>query len=134
MLIVGTLHQPDVRTVIEFVLDELGADDQDRMAKRLAQTLRAIICQRMCRRKDGKGLIPAFEALATTHAVGSLIRDHNLKDLHGMMQGGESGMMTFNDCLLRYVQEQKITAKEAMQQSPNPDELLGLFTRNQIAV
>jgi Tfp pilus assembly pilus retraction ATPase PilT len=65
------------------------------------------------------------ELLIATPFVRKLIEENNLEELeNAMKQGGYYGMQTFNQVVLKYYQEEKITLEVALEGASNPEELL----------
>jgi len=83
----------------------------------LAETLKAVIAQTLCRRKV-KGRIAAFEILVVHSAVSNLIREQKTYQLPSVIQTGKKyGMVTMNESLLNLVEEGFITLDEAYSRS-----------------
>jgi Tfp pilus assembly pilus retraction ATPase PilT len=99
-------------------------EERDSIRKSLAGTLRAIICQRLAQRAVGKGVVPINEILINTPIVRKLIFDGRLDKLGQAIEAGvEDGMMNFNMCLLKRVNEGIISEGKAMELSDNPQAL-----------
>jgi Tfp pilus assembly pilus retraction ATPase PilT len=78
-----------------------------------------VISQRLLRRADGKGRVPAVEILISTPIVQKLIFEGRTKELKSAIQNGEAGMQTFNQCLLKLVEEEMVTKQEALRYVDN---------------
>jgi twitching motility protein PilT len=123
LLVLGALNLPDVPAVVQYMLDSLLTRDYRHTEEHVVRALRAIVCQRMCRpKRSGEALIPVFEVLTTNSSAAEMIRQGKLKELHGTM------MMTFNNALLRCVQEGRITPEEALLRSSDGDALRKLLS------
>jgi twitching motility protein PilT len=67
----------------------------------LANTLLAVVYQRLLRRRDGKGRIAILEILVVNQAIRNLIREKKFHQIESMMQAGiKFGMVTFDDALM----------------------------------
>ncbi len=123
-LVITTLHTKDAAQGISRILDMFPMEERDSIRKSLAGTLRAIICQRLAPRAIGKGVIPVTEVLINTPIVRKLIFDGRLDRLGQAIEAGvEDGMMNFNMCLLKRVNEGVISEEKALELSDNPQAL-----------
>ena len=112
-LVFGTLHTTTAASTIDRVIDQFPANNQAQIRVMLAETLRGVIAQTLCRRVGG-GRVAAHEVLIVTSAISNLIRTGKTHQIPTMMQVGRaSGMTPLNDALLDLVREGKITAEEA---------------------
>ena len=68
--------------------------------------------------------MPVNEILVNTPFVRKLIFDNKLDKVHMAIEGGEKdGMMSFNQCLLKLVNNGDITEETAMEFSDSPQQL-----------
>ena len=91
----------------------------------LSTALAAVISMRLVPRADGRGRVPAIEILVNSAAVADNIRDMNkalnIPDL--IAEGGVSyGMQSFDQSLMRWLQEGTIAYDEAVRNATNPSE------------
>ncbi|MFM8270203.1 MAG: hypothetical protein ACKN9V_08455, partial [Pseudomonadota bacterium] len=72
--------------------------------------------QRLIRKKDGKGRIPALEILINTVRVKEMILDSSLtQDIRRAIEEGEHvGMQTFDQSLMELHRKELITEEEAL--------------------
>lgn len=87
-LVLATLHAGDAPSTVERIINACPADQQAQVRTQLASTLRAVISQRLLRRADATGLIPAVELLIVTQAIQNLIIN-NPRQIHSAMQTGQ---------------------------------------------
>ena len=115
-LVMSTLHTQDATETVNRVIDFFPPYQQQQVRLALAGTLRGIICQRLVPTVDG-GRTPALEVLINTGRVAERIADpdktHEIKDV--VAEGAFYGMVTFDQCLLRLVQDGRIGVDDAMQ-------------------
>jgi len=79
-------------------------------------------------RTDGSGRVCAMEVLLGTSGVKSHIRDNEVTEILGLMQGGfAQGMQTLDMHLARLVGEGVIPAETALAKALRPDELQRLL-------
>ena len=95
----------------------------NRLRRQLAETLHAVICQRMVPTLSG-GITPAVEMMINTSTVKKLITENRLEKLAAAVETGtEDGMITFNQALYNLVMERKISNQEALSKASNPQAL-----------
>src|SRR5215211_5014290 len=109
-LVLSTLHTVDATETVNRVIDFFPPYQQKQVRLALAGTLRGIICQRLVPTLDG-GRTPGLEILINNGRVAERIADpdktHELKDV--IREGDYYGMVTFDQSLLKLLQDGKIT-------------------------
>ncbi|MBN2684638.1 MAG: type IV pilus twitching motility protein PilT [Pontiellaceae bacterium] len=112
-LVFGTLHTNTAATTVDRIIDKFPANRQNQIRTMLADSLKAVIAQTLCKRIGG-GRIAAVEVLVVTPAVAANIREGKTHQILTLMQTGKKvGMSTFSDTLLNMVKKGVITAEEA---------------------
>ncbi len=112
-LVFGTLHTTTAASTVDRIIDQFPTDRQSQIRVMLAESLRGVIAQTLCRRPGG-GRAAAYEVLLSTPAVANLIREGKTFQIPSVMQTNRRlGMVTLNDALLDLVERQQIEAKEA---------------------
>ena len=80
----------------------------------LAESLRAVISQRLVPRANGQGRVPVLELLMVNTAAASLIRDDKMFQLGSVMQTGKAaGMITLDESLQELLKAGTISADTA---------------------
>src|SRR5881296_412560 len=74
-LLMSTLHTPDAVSTILRMMAMFPAEEQEVVRIRLAESLQAVISQRLLPRKGGKGRVVAAEVMIVTPAIRDLILD-----------------------------------------------------------
>jgi twitching motility protein PilT len=116
-LVFGTLHTSSAPKTVDRIIDVFPAGQQSQIRTMLAESLEAVIAQRLMK-KVGGGRIAACEILVGTTAVRNLIREGKLHQIPSMMQTGQSqGMVTF-DMAIADLQKRGLVAKEAAPPRP----------------
>ncbi|MEX0700493.1 MAG: type IV pilus twitching motility protein PilT [Planctomycetales bacterium] len=116
-LVFGTLHTTTASSTVDRIIDQFPADMQEQIRTMLSTSLKGIIAQTLCKRKD-KGRVAALEILICSGAVGNLIREGKTFQLPSVMQvGGRDGMVMLNDALLRHVRAGIVAPEEALLKS-----------------
>ncbi|HTK30108.1 MAG TPA: type IV pilus twitching motility protein PilT [Vicinamibacterales bacterium] len=112
-LVFGTLHTTTAASTVERVIDQFPADRQAQIRLMLAESLRGVIAQTLCRRIGG-GRAAALEVLIATPAVSNLIREGKTFQIPSMMQVGRNvGMVTLNEALVDLVNKKTVAPEEA---------------------
>jgi len=123
-LVFGTLHTTTAPSTIDRIIDQFPAERQAQIRVMLAEALRGVIAQVLCR-KIGGGRIAAHEVLLTTMAVSNLIREGKTFQLPSIIQTSrERGMMTLNDSLLDLVHRELVEPEEAYLKSSDKEGLV----------
>ena len=119
-LVMSTLHTVDATETVNRVIDFFPPHQQKQVRLALAGTLRGIICQRLVPTIDG-GRTPGLEILINNGRVAERIADpdktHELKDV--IADGGYYGMVTFDQWMLKLLQDGKITVDAAFKAVSN---------------
>lgn len=115
-LVLSTLHTMDATEAINRILSTVSEGFQDQMRHQLAATLNGVVSQRLVRRKDGKGRIPAVEILISNVRVKEMILDASQnKDLaRAIEEGKHIGMQTFDQSLMDLYQKGLISEEDAL--------------------
>ncbi|HXE57200.1 MAG TPA: type IV pilus twitching motility protein PilT, partial [Gemmatimonadales bacterium] len=112
-LVFGTLHTTTAASTIDRIIDQFPVDRQSQVRVMLAESLRGVIAQTLCR-KIGGGRVAAREILLSTPAISNLIREGKTFQIPSIMQTSrKAGMVTLNDALLELVEQQLVEPKEA---------------------
>ncbi|MEA2068500.1 MAG: ATPase, T2SS/T4P/T4SS family, partial [Verrucomicrobiota bacterium] len=112
-LVFGTLHTNTAVTTVDRIIDKFPADRQNQIRTMLADSLKGVIAQTLCKRIAG-GRIASCEILVVTPAVSSNIREGKTHQIPSIMQTGKNvGMCTFADDLLSLVKRGIISPEEA---------------------
>ncbi len=95
------------------------------MRLQLASTLKAVVCQRLVRKSDGIGRVPAVEVLLSTEYIRDcIVTPEKTRLIREALASGASqyGMQTFDQSLYELHAHGLITLQEALANSSNPDE------------
>jgi len=128
-LVFGTLHTTTAPSTVDRVIDQFPADQQEQIRVMLAESLRGVIAQNLCKRIGG-GRAAAFEILVADRAVANLIRERKTFQLFSLMQTGKAkGMRTLNDSLMQLVRDGLVEPTEAYLKAADKAELKTLLER-----
>jgi len=96
----------------------------------LADSLRAVVAQRLLARRTGAGRVVAVEVLRVTHAVGALIREKKTARIANAIQAGKrEGMLPLEKSLADLVRAGEIDAEDARRAANQPESLAMYLAR-----
>jgi twitching motility protein PilT len=117
-LVFGTLHTTTAASTVDRIIDQFPADRQEQIRAMLANSLKGVISQTLCKRKGGKGRIAALEVMVVNSAIANNIREAKTYQIPSIMQtGAKEGMTLLNDALIRLVINGDIEPEEALNKS-----------------
>jgi twitching motility protein PilT len=112
-LVFGTLHTTTAASTVDRVIDQFPAEEQGHIRSMLAESLRGVVSQVLCKRNGG-GRAAAYEVLLATSAAQNLVREGKTFQLKSLMQTGRAqGMQSMNDHLFDLVRTNVIDPKDA---------------------
>jgi len=124
-LVFSTLHTTDASETVQRIITVFQPSEQKQIRLQLATTLKAVICQRLVRKSDGLGRVPAVEVLiATEYIRDCIINPEKTRMIKDALASGVSqyGMQTFDQSLYNLHAQGLITLEEALANSTNPNE------------
>ncbi|PMQ02458.1 MAG: type IV pili twitching motility protein PilT [Dictyoglomus sp. NZ13-RE01] len=123
-LVLSTIHTTDTTITIERIIDSFPPHQQHQVRIQISNVLQGIISQRLLKRKDRKGLIPACEILVGTLAVRKAIREERTNEIPKIIEASKvDGMQSFNQHLAELYFNKLISDEEALNASPSPQDL-----------
>ncbi len=113
-LVFSTLHTTSTSQTIERIIDVFPPHQQNQVRSQLSLTLQAVITQRLVKRIDIKGRIPATEVLIANHAIRNLIREAKTYQIYSVIETGtEVGMHTIEQNLNELLGKRTISWEDA---------------------
>ncbi len=124
-LVFGTLHTTTAAGTIDRVIDQFPADRQSQVRVMLAESLKGVISQTLCK-KIGGGRVAAREVLLSIPAITNLIREGKTFQIPSVMQTSKRlGMVTLNDALLEVVDAGLVEPEEAYSKAADKSAFVG---------
>jgi twitching motility protein PilT len=123
-LVLATLHTNNALRTVNRILGVFPPSQQEQIRTMVAESLRAVVSQRLAIRADVKGRVPALEILVANRAVGNLIRENKTFQIRSVLQTGASlGMCLLDSSLSELVRTGIIRREEALRHAEDPQKI-----------
>lgn len=120
-LVFATLHTSSAAKTIDRIIDIFPAAQKTQVRSMLAESLEAVVAQKLLPRKDGGGRVVGAEIMMATTAVRNLIREDKIYQIPSVIQaGGKSGMQSLDQDLTRLLHKGLISRETAAHVAENP--------------
>ena len=120
-LVMATLHTPDSVQTIQRIYSVFPAEQQNNITVQLANSLQAILAQKLLPRVGDHGRVLATEVCIATPAVRNHIRERSVHHIYSEMQTGRKHkMQTMDQVLLSLYQKGEISYDTALTQATDP--------------
>jgi len=118
----ATLHTTDAAQTVDRMIDVFPASQQQQVRIQLSNCLRAVICQVLLPRLDGKGRIAAREIMIVTPAIANLIREGKTHMIYNAIEtGAKFGMIPLDKALTELVRQNLVSLEDAAAKAHNPE-------------
>ncbi|MFZ0334136.1 MAG: type IV pilus twitching motility protein PilT [Candidatus Acidiferrales bacterium] len=124
-MVFSTLHTLDATETIQRIIAVFPPPEQKQIRLQMASTLKAVVSQRLVRKSDGVGRVPAVEVLISTGYIRDcIINPDKTRLIRDALAAGTSqyGMQTFDQSIFDLYTKNLITLDEALIRATNPDE------------
>ncbi len=124
-LVFSTLHTNSAAQSIDRILDTFPGDQQRQVRLQLSQVVTAVISMKLVARQDGQGQVPALEIMRASPRICDLIEQGETEPLLEEIESSVSyyRMQSMNQSLLSLMVHGTISLDEAMNQSPDAEDL-----------
>jgi twitching motility protein PilT len=122
-LVYTTVHATNAPMSVERLVSLFDPDQKELQQTQLGLNLVAVICQRLAKRRDGKGRVPVVEIMMATPLVRKYIVEGEFEKLKGAVGNRESGSQSFDQHLTELFTKQIIDVAEAKRLASNVDAL-----------
>jgi twitching motility protein PilT len=121
----ATVHAARAAQTVERIIAMFPPAEHKVLLGQLAHSLEAIISQRLVvlREEAGGGRRPAIEILRGGPVTEKYVVEGKLAHLSEYIEGGESGMQSFDQHLLQMYEERLIAGREALKHANRPEAL-----------
>jgi twitching motility protein PilT len=124
-MVFSTLHTLDAIETINRIISVFPPPEQKTVRLQLAATLKAVVSQRLVRRADGAGRVPAVEVLINTPYIKEcIITPEKTRFIKEALATGTSqyGMQTFDQSMYSLYTQNLISYETALENASNPDD------------
>src|SRR4051794_9489528 len=124
-LVFSTLHTLDAVETINRIISVFPPPEQKQIRMQLAATLRSVVSQRLVRKADGNGRVPAVEVLISTAFIREcIITPEKTRMIREALAVGTSqyGMQTFDQSLYDLYSQGLVSYETALENASNPDD------------
>jgi len=123
-LVFSTVHTTGCQGTITRIIDQFPVNQQEQIRVQMSTNLVAVLSQALCRRKEGKGRVAAFEFMQVTPAIANLIRENKTFRIDSAIQtGAKYDMQLLDDHLWNLYQKDVIDREQMIEHARRPDEL-----------
>src|SRR5256885_17028325 len=122
-LVFTTVHATNAPMTVERMVSLFDPLQRELQQTQLGLNLNAVICQRLAKKRDGKGRVPVIEIMMATPLVRKYILDGEFEKLKGTVGNKEAGSQSFDQHLTELFHRQIIDVKEAERLASNVDAL-----------
>jgi twitching motility protein PilT len=113
-LVLSTLHSSRAYAAVDRIVDVFDEHKQGQARAQLADSLQAVVAQRLVKRADGQGRVAAVEVMRINHAIANLIRERRAQQIPSVMQTHrDDGMWLLERHLAALARKGLITVEEA---------------------
>ena len=126
MLVFATLHTNNAPKTIDRIIDAFPSDEQAQIRTMLAESLKAIVSQLLCR-KLGGGRVAVHEVLLWSEALPNTIREGQIANIRTIIDAGAGrGMRSMDNSIQSEYDQGHISAEEAYMKSSDKGRFLPL--------
>jgi twitching motility protein PilT len=122
-LVFTTVHATNAPMTIERMVSLFDPAQKELQQTQLGLNLIAVLCQRLAKKREGKGRVPVVEIMMATPIVRKYIIEGEFEKLKGTVGNREAGSQSFDQHLTELFQKQIIDVNEAKRLASNVDAL-----------
>jgi len=128
VLVLSTLHTINASQTVEKLINLFPPHQHQEVKNQLGALLKGVISLRLVPAKNGIGRFPAYEVMLLTPTISRLIREGKIWEIPQFIDDGAIfGMQSFNQSLVKLVQEDKITLEDAALAADSREEFMLAF-------
>ncbi|MHC4959492.1 MAG: type IV pilus twitching motility protein PilT [Planctomycetota bacterium] len=124
-LVLSTLHTVNAVQTVERILNFFPPHQHQEVRMQLSLVLEGVMCQRLVRKKDSHGRVPAIEILLNTPTIRDLLFEGKTRELRKALYEGAHyyGTQTFQQSLIQLYHDGLVSYDDVMAAADSPDEL-----------
>ena len=127
-LVLSTLHTIDASKTVDRIIGVFPKNEENAIRKRIAQSFRYIVSQRLIPRSDARGgRVAAIEILKSTSRTREYVERGETEGkslIDAMEQGEQEGMQTFDGVIEQMIRSGIVTKESALPYASNVNNLL----------
>lgn len=121
-LVFGTVHTTDAASTVDRLVDAFAPHQQQQIRSQLSNSLRAVVCQQLLPRQDGKGRVAAREIMIVNYAIANLIRTGKAQEVpNAILTGADVGMVLMDRDIKRLVDSGEVSLEVARSKVKDPN-------------
>jgi pilus retraction protein PilT len=125
VLVLSTLHTINASQTVERIINFFPPHQHQQVRLQLSSLLKGVMSLRLVPITNDHGRIPAYEVMLLTPTIGRLIREGKTWEIQQFIEDGAIfGMQSFNQSLIKLIQEGKIDEEEAIGFSDSKEEFI----------
>ncbi len=124
-LVMATMHTKDAVETVNRIIAAFPLSEQREIRLQLSATIEAVISQRLLKRKDNKGMVPAVEIMIATELVREAILEADkIQNIRRSIEINRDtlGTQTFDRSLLELYKSGFVSFEEAKENATNPND------------
>lgn len=123
-LCLSTLHANNASQALDRIINFFPEERRQQLLMDLSLNLKSVVSQRLVRRADEKGRVPAVEVLLNTPLMADLVLKGDVPGMKELMQKStELGMQTFDQALFNLIEHRLITVQEGFRHADSINDL-----------
>ncbi|HFD87039.1 MAG TPA: PilT/PilU family type 4a pilus ATPase [Gammaproteobacteria bacterium] len=123
-LCVSTLHSNSTNQALDRIINFFPEERRSQLLMDLSLNLRGIMSQRLVRRADGDGRVPAVEIMINSPLMSDMILKGRIDELKELVKNStELGMQTFDQALFALFERGVIDYREALRNADSVNDL-----------
>jgi twitching motility protein PilU len=123
-LCLATIHSNNANQAMERVMNFFPVERHRQIYLQLSLNLAAVIGQRLIKRNDGGGRVPAVEIMLDSPRIKDLIHKGEIAEIKSVIESSESlGMQTFDMALFSLYKSGKISLEDALKNADSVNNL-----------
>ena len=127
MLVFGTLHTNNAPKTIDRIIDAFPADEQSQIRTMLAECLKGVVSQLLCRKING-GRVACHEILLWADGLPSVIREGQISNIRTIIEANKTaGMCSMDGNLKELYEKGDISMDEAYMKANDKSVFLELM-------
>ncbi len=123
-LCMTTLHANNTNQALDRIINFFPEERRSQVLMDLSMNLKAVVSQRLVRRSNGHGRVPAVEVLINSPHMSDLILKGDVSGMKELIsKSNEIGMCTFDQTLFRLIDSKIIDQKEGLRHADSINDL-----------